>query len=699
MQKITRTGRKALSLLLSLLMIMSVMTVGFAPLASAEIEHTENTAGAVFTLKFNVPESIYLKPGSGDFEYFLTNKLNSAGTTAISDPVKEFDVTVSAPMATAMTLTYQLESNGKKPDRTEVSSDGLSVNIPTSTTGAQSISIPLKGKALSGYTDAIAGNEYFIKWTLNYTAKVDGVETQYTQYAYTSIYAPFLKTAGTSLYFKASPTIGFKPRNSAYSFITGGHTVSGGNYESSFTSVNTAGLEANMAIHKDSLANATYVAPLVMFTGNNDGTDSDDIDHISDYPFNAGATVPAGNGLFRKYTVKSKENGGVYVDNDSDGDGQWFVLDDYTTNAPSVGITVDTSRFPNYKYIPNLSSGWMLYGSYGNSNGTNLRWVAGINTGSVYNGGVARNAMNGDDAKKVTFDAATIKGIDVDTTGLTDEYKSLAKGLFPFDGTVINGHNVIAFAYRTTYAGIGTSTSSNAVVTGVDLNVTATNKAELRAAVCEVNAKGYGLKDDGKTADDEYINAAAAGHKVLADQFATASDIYAAKTALDAKAISAVKEAMDNAFTSKQTDTTANLAFNVPETVYLTPTTSTSSSYQYVLDQTLSVSGGTATITPNEGYKTLASGQYGTIQFWYPDVDTTKAVTLSCTDSGVIFSQFNAPDSNGIYSASVTAGTHSYSSGYITWYVTFTDKTDGYKKTATAMTYVYAPYLRAVAAI
>ena len=652
--KKTSMFSKALSVFLAVLMVVTAGMTGLYPLAeyaNAAIEKTEYQGAPVFSLKFNVPESIYLKPGTGEFQYFLTNQFSSVGADANANVQTACDVTAVAPLAKSMTLTYALESTGKKPDGSSVSASGLSVNIASSVSGDQSLTNTLTGKALSGYTDAIAGNEYFIKWTLTFKVDINGSEETFTQYAYTSIYVPSLLTAGDSLYFKASPTIGIKPRNSAYSFLTGGHSVSGGNgYASSYTSSNVAGAEANKTITKSNLANATYIAPLILMTGGNPHSDSDDIDNIPTNPFSAGATVPAGNGMFRNGTIKAQANGGVYVNSESYGNGQWFQVSDLNaTNAPTLNITVDASRFTNYSQIPNLSAGWMEYATYKHGDCNQLRWIAGVYTGASYDGSVAKNALEGDDAKKVTIQGGktAVSAIGVDTTSETKNYVSLARGPYKLSGAVQNGHNSMMFAYRNAADGV-VATSTNAVVAGADLNVTTVNKAALRNAVYSTYENGYGVKTSSSDAVKAYFNAINAGSKVLADQFATSAEVTSAANAVNSAFTASVKTTVENAV-KFEADAYDIVAFNVPETIYLTPTQAASSTYQYALDQNMTVTGTTldngtvqhtASITPNTGYKTLASGQYGNIQFFYSGVDTSKPVTLTCSDSGATVTAF-----------------------------------------------------------
>ena len=130
--------------------------------------------------------------------------------------------------------------------------------------------------------------------------------------------------------------------------------------------------------------------------------------------------------------------------------------------------------------------------------------------------------------------------------------------------------------------------------------------------------------------------------------------------------------------------------FNVPECVYLTPSTAnatTSVNFQYVLDQSLNTS--TGAVTPNKGYKAISSG--GTVEFY---ASGATSVTLSCSGATCTVGKTGSQTlTDHKLSTSITAGSAKNENGLITW----TAVCNGV--TYTAYTYIYKPQLNAVAAI
>lgn len=89
---------KSLSVLLCALMVLSTVCF-FNPFpalrANATVDVTKTlSAKESNDVTFNVPESIYLKPGSSNFEYFLANNVSSKGAAAIASATSA--MTVSA---------------------------------------------------------------------------------------------------------------------------------------------------------------------------------------------------------------------------------------------------------------------------------------------------------------------------------------------------------------------------------------------------------------------------------------------------------------------------------------------------------------------------------------------------------------------------------------------------------------------------
>lgn len=136
--------------------------------------------------------------------------------------------------------------------------------------------------------------------------------------------------------------------------------------------------------------------------------------------------------------------------------------------------------------------------------------------------------------------------------------------------------------------------------------------------------------------------------------------------------------------------------FYVPEVIYLNPN---NTNFQYYADMA-SVSLNTSTFTCSRALSQARTDTVGNIYFYY-----RYATQVNFTQSGaswVTMSQgLNANiacGSNYVTTSNITAGAvGSYASTYITWTATYVDSLDGLTKTATACSYVYAPYRGSVA--
>ena len=277
---------KSLSVLLCTLMILSTVCF-FNPFpalrANATVDVTPTvTPSPSYDMTVNIPESIYLKPGSANFQYFLTNTKSGNTANADSTAVSSMSVYVSCPYASNISLSYEFDYSKTKTVTSEdgtqsaKATSGLALNVGGSTLTAKSASgtsLSFKlgtSDSLVGWTAEMDGTEYFIKWTLSYNV---GGQT-YTTYYYTTVYVPYLGQAGVSAHARHNGTYA-NPENWTYSFITGGHSVTGGAASSKFLS--------NKAVNKEAkgASDAVFVAPLVMFTGGNAGKSRENVE----YPF------------------------------------------------------------------------------------------------------------------------------------------------------------------------------------------------------------------------------------------------------------------------------------------------------------------------------------------------------------------------------------------------------------------------------
>ena len=468
MSKTHSKTAKALSVFLCALMVLSTVCF-FNPFpalkANAFVDvNSTQSANDGYDLTFNVPEAIYLKPGSANMEYFLVNSAKSNGASAVSMAASSTNVSVSSPYATSMSLTYEVLSAGKDANGNDAAISG-SVLKPdgsalTGATGTNSVSINLnRNFKFSGYSAENEGKEAFIRWKLVYVA--DG-ET-HTVYAYTALYIPYVGQAGVSAHSRHKGTYA-NPENWSYSFLTGGHSVTGGTASSKFVS--------NKAVNKDakSAADAVFVAPLVEFTGGNTGSGSSDVE----YPFNQGKTIPWGS-YFYTDAFATAANGGVAIKENITSDVDYVQCND--SDLGVMKITIDTSRFPNYNQVPNLSAGWAQFRHDRDGGDSRLYWISGV------------NGSTASDMSQSGLTGATITTA-ADTSSIEGNV-SWARGLYALNGTVTGGDHLMVFCYRNAYKPYVGNQSIVRTYAGVKLNVTAVNKAALRNAVFNAFNHGY----------------------------------------------------------------------------------------------------------------------------------------------------------------------------------------------------------------
>jgi len=145
----------------------------------------------------------------------------------------------------------------------------------------------------------------------------------------------------------------------------------------------------------------------------------------------------------------------------------------------------------------------------------------------------------------------------------------------------------------------------------------------------------------------------------------------------------------------------STVIFNVPECIYLTPSTATSGTvgFQYILDQSINTL--TGKIVPNTGYKNISDG--GKIEFYCPDAENVRLFYGYGSDSGGTAGSATVnvasgsvwSGSNGMYSATLSGGNASNITGYIEYKVAYT--INGVSYTKIAYTYIYTPNTHALA--
>ena len=662
------TPTKVLSVFLSMLMVLSTVCF-FNPFSSITAKaavdvNSTMSASDGYDLTVNIPEAVYLKPGSSSLQYFLTDTVKSTGASAVSHAATSTEVSVSSPYATNMTLSYEILSSGTDASGNTVNFSGnlldASGNVVAGGSGSNSVSLALNDSmTYSGYSEALAGSETFIKWTLTYVA--DG-ET-HTVYYYTSLYVPYLGQAGLSAHTRHDGTYA-NPENWSYSFVTGGHSVSGGNAASKFVSTGSVNTSAT------DVSNAVFVAPLVSFTGGNSGSKRENVT----YPFSNGGTIPWGSNFYTD-AFTTAENGGVSIRSEESDDTDFNF---YTgSDLGSLDITVDTSRFANYNQIPNLSVGWAHFRHDWDGGDNYLYFISGIDGTSVSS--VSTDGLSG----------ATIT-TNADTSRYEGNY-SLARGLYALNGTVTGGEHLLVYCYRNAYKPYVGNQSIATTYAGVKLNVTAVDKANLRNLVYTTLSYGYAadmITDSTKSAS--FASAMETAEKVLAKTVGVTSDeITSAYKSLES-AISDAQSYFDAVL--KKDRARADVFAVVPETVYLKPATSDIKDFDKFLNNTL---------TSDGEVKTVADpSTTGTFTFKCADASKVKvtlsdaSATLGSTGVTAFSTEFALTDgeiSGTITGGSLTSALAEGGTRLLKWTFEYTYAAGGDTAIATAYTVAYAP--------
>jgi hypothetical protein len=402
---------------------------------------------AFSTYAINMPELVYLKPGKNVSDCFLNN--NSNGTVdgitesmgifsfscstakSISISAKLYNTSLSA-VATDNYITAVALTNGHTISGTSTS--GTSVYTLTAAT---SVASEIKSLTLA---NATPGNEYIIEWTISYTA--GNVSTAYVAYAYTGVKCPSLSQAGLVQYAYYDGFYTDTVGQTAYSFITGVDSVSGGNASSAFVNSSTSILPTSL------------IAPLVAFSGTaNDGTNY---------------TMPTGKDIVNNTTYfPSTSGGGVfrYYDNTSRSKVWYASGDDSNNYNPSsmagttygnANITIDTSRFSNFNQLPNLSCGYTQLFHHHEGAGNYLYNIRNCTYTTSDAAAYWRNGKCEDMSTSSYIKTAATLYCSIDRTneGSSTDNRSYVRGLYAINGAIpsSSGTTYMRYEYMNGYS-------------------------------------------------------------------------------------------------------------------------------------------------------------------------------------------------------------------------------------------------------
>lgn len=318
-----KTAKRALSLFLTLIMLLSCFSVGFV--ASAQITPTDHKPVYIV-----VPETIYMTPSSGNSttaQYYINNTFNSSNNTISTDAnASATSAKVYFKCADATALSVSVNGSGREYTIDMNKGDGgyfVNENVNE-----------LNGVQIDN--GVAAGNTSYITWT--FTATIDGKTETFK--AYTELYAPYITPVMAAT--RAKTNGGGEPNIESYAYISGIHGV-----ESAYSHGST-GTRCKV--------NLGYLAPLL-------GVRHTAADGSRNYTSERDSGVTG---------TLSTDDAAIYVnsENTKSYEHQYAIA-----HSPTGYIYADTSRNRNLNTIPNISIGFNVtyYGRIDSYAGTSVK--------------------------------------------------------------------------------------------------------------------------------------------------------------------------------------------------------------------------------------------------------------------------------------------------------------------------------------
>ena len=729
-RKPSKLGRSTVSVLLCLVMLLttfcffdigSVISEALVSKSDHALTEAGNDSSTFAKYNISMPELVYIKAGGKDSEYFL----NATSSGTVSEPTSETGV-FSFSCATARSLTISitvLDANLNASSANRVTNvaftDGSYMSSDKSLSASSStVTKTIKSISMANFEE---NKQYIIRWNIEYTT----ASGSYTTYAYTGIKFPLLAQAGMTTrqyYYGTYGGINGNPAESTtYSFVTGVDAVKGGNVGSKWVSTGS-----------------TLTAPLINFNASL-------YPRGLDMPIDNNYFNPDGSGVLLAF-AKHKTNGTYLGEGSRIYNTPWdssqsynpinLITDDMVSKGyfggkpgtdgdgygyAAADIMIDTSRYTNFKQVPNLRAGFVEFDSDGGANQNYLNSIRNVSYTSSDAANYFRKNKTVDNNAGSQNTAPTIYCPDVDR-GNEKNDRSWVRGLYKLDGNITTAKNnlkkttsggtelqIASFSNNvySTYIRFEYSLRFNPLIgfdeycsgiSTVRLNATLTSKATARKYYSRFLNSGVNTSASNWSTIEGYVKSYV---KTLCVPTAAAGS-YTDPTSVISTAQTNLKTVMKTT-----TPLSAPLYFYVPEAIYLAPNIdsshkSSSANFQWFIQNTVNTATAGAATT-KQSYDTN-----GYVYFSYANLDTTQNVSLSAialNASGSVISGGSIKSltfsDDGEYkkatitqestSPSLTAATTGY---YIRWTVKYTDAVDGYEKQAVAYTYVYKPYIQ-----
>lgn len=692
---IKRVMKRSFSIFLTLVLLATTFFI-FDPSvlkmdASASLAVDASTMGSSLPAQIaNAPETIYLKPGTNNFQYYSLINVDTGDAGNSTSTTGSITFSNGKATATQLFVNNFWKKTSDNPDTYTDASSSISNFKPNSAT-LTTVS-GLTGSSGGGTTSAIVngskitdtgasgnnninfvfdsnrstfvcdeGDVYVVEWGIEY--KLDGV-FHYT-FLYTGFYKPRLTITGATARGRHTTSLTNVPKAAGFGFIAGAMKYAEvGNRTTAYTG-STFG---------------TNCAPLVGFVGqqNNGSAGQYTIPNCEDgwksetsFPSSGSPKtimVTPGEydaqGQSDNYDVwTTYTNFGSYANpvptgtnhSDVSSAGQMTTAGVYSGVAYEV---VDTSRFTDLGQIPNFSVGYIRYFHERGGDEAKLNYIR------VSDAPGTSPASNG----------ITIAGVDTsDHNDNEGEWKSRTYGLYEFRGSTasISGQKNMYVMYRYS-EDITVYDYPIQIHIGVGLSIYGVNKDALRQAYTRHLASNID-KVTYSSGYASYLSRLQTQMKYLCDPTSTKNDVGIAESEME---------------TAQKGIITANmseiLTFYVPEAIYLTPSTGNMNTFQYYVDRANAKDG---------ALNAQAAKTSGNI---YLNVPGASSVSISL--SGVSSSTIGTKTGTDTINTTITAGTLSTAIAQNTtttveWTATYV--IDGVTYSSKAYSTVYAPLCQA----
>lgn len=681
---IKKLFKRGLSLLLALVLVATTFFIFDPSLLKLDADAYVDTAPAnvgKFLAAQNVSatETIYLKPGSSDFQYYenynyQTGEVGNAVETSGSIYFSNSDASAVYLVVnnvyekgSSTTFSGQLTINGKAINTYANLANGSDTytqgDIFAQTTGG-TLDYKINSGSLAGYTE---GKVYIIEWLIGY--EIEGA--LHLTFAYTGVYAPVLGQAGVT-YNTGREYMGSTLYQYGYSFLTGAMKYGGGTGKSNFTNPNVINVAGGIG------SNTTFTAPLVSFVGYANNSSNFTVPGNREVPDSyksttlfAQGTANIGGGVLVSQQRYNKSTSYLRTTWDDVGSYENPAPKGSTTNGSEswsyttgVGyILVDKSRYTTYDQIPNLSLGWAQFEHHYHASGDN-----GLH--KLYALDVNHNEVSSVNA--VGFTSG-------DWDSADEEGRSYTRGLFHVGGTIREGLTEFEF-FATNRFSYGVGTASGDFYTTVGLHTTTYNQAQLRRSYNNALCSNIDYYNIAKYASSSDYSAFYTRVKATAENLV---DPTAKNEAID----QALETTVENIQKQLEEGTATKVYFYVPEVIYLTPSTAgttTAVNFKWFADRA-NEDGGAVT-------SDVASKTAGNVYFHCAQAKSYSINVSKPTGSTVTLSNYTlgSTASGNKISSTMSGSAYNTTGQKITWTATWTNAS-GQSFTVERTSTIYKP--------